>query len=95
MAIKIKKKNRGLLHKNLGVPEGEKIPASKLKIKESDSPALKKRKQFAINAKKWKKGQQGLTIPKPEEFADVESYQEAMDAYITAVSTPELEPLHL
>lgn len=53
MAIKIKKSHKGLLHKNLGVPQGEKIPASKLKIKESDSTAVKKRKVFAQNAKKW------------------------------------------
>lgn len=51
--IHIKKSHRGLLHKNLGVKKGEKIPASKLKIKSTDSPAVKKRKQFAINAKKW------------------------------------------
>ena len=53
MAIKIKKSHKGLLHKNLGVPQDEKIPASKLKIKESDSSAVKKRKVFAQNAKKW------------------------------------------
>lgn len=53
MAIHIKKSHRGLLHKNLGVAKGKKIPASKLAIHKGDSPALKKRKQFAINAKKW------------------------------------------
>ena len=54
MAIKIKKANRGLLHKNLGVPKGKKIPAGKLAVKSTDSPAIKKRKVFAQNAKKWK-----------------------------------------
>lgn len=58
--IHIKKENRGLLHENLGVPKGEKIPASKLKIKSTDSPAVKKRKQFAINAKKFKHKEGGF-----------------------------------
>lgn len=61
--IHIKKSHKGLLHKNLGVPQGEKIPASKLSIKATDSPAVKKRKQFAINAKSWNKGQMGTQIP--------------------------------
>jgi len=56
MAIKIKPQNKGKLHKQLGVPKGQKIPASKLAIKPGDSPAVKKEKQFAINAKKFKKG---------------------------------------
>jgi hypothetical protein len=44
----------GALHRQMGVKEGAKIPASKLAIKRGDSPLTKKRKQFAINAKKWK-----------------------------------------
>lgn len=52
--IHIKKSKKGSLHTSLGVKKGNKIPASKLKIKSTDSPALKKKKQFAINAKKWK-----------------------------------------
>ena len=52
--IHIKKSKKGSLHTALGVKQGEKIPASKLKIKSTDSPALKKKKQFAINAKKFK-----------------------------------------
>lgn len=44
---------KGALHKDLGVKPGKKIPASKLAIKSTDSPLEKKRKQFAINAKKW------------------------------------------
>jgi len=47
MAIKIKKSHRGLLHKNLGVAKGKKIPASKLSVKKGDSVAVKKRKIFA------------------------------------------------
>jgi len=50
MVIRVKK---GALHAELGVKQGEKIPVSKLAIKPGDSPLLRKRKQFAINAKKW------------------------------------------
>lgn len=52
MAMKLKLK-KGALHKDLGVKKGKKIPASKLKIKKGDSALERKRKQFAINAKKW------------------------------------------
>lgn len=40
-------KKPGALHKALHVPEGKKIPASKLAVKESDSPTMKKRKTLA------------------------------------------------
>jgi hypothetical protein len=46
---------KGALHKDLGIKQGEKIPKKVLKIKETDSPLEKKRKQFAINAAKWRK----------------------------------------
>lgn len=46
---------KGALHKELGVKKDAKIPASKLKIKKGMSTLEKKRIQFAINAKKWKK----------------------------------------
>lgn len=46
---------KGALHKQLGVKQGAKIPASKLKIKSTDSPLVKKRKRFALNARKWGK----------------------------------------
>lgn len=55
MAMKLKLK-KGALHKQLGVPKDKKIPSSKLAIKKGDSALTKKRKQFALNAKKWKKG---------------------------------------
>ena len=55
--IHIKPSHRGLLHKNLGVPAGEKIPEAKLeKAKEHASPAEKKRIVFAEDAKKWHHG---------------------------------------
>jgi hypothetical protein len=51
--IHIQKSKQGSLHSALGVPQGKPIPASKESIKPGDSPALRKKKQFAINAKKW------------------------------------------
>jgi len=53
--IYIKPSKRGSLRKATGTPKGKKIPASKLKIKPGDSKAMRKKKQFAINARKWKK----------------------------------------
>ncbi len=54
--IHIKPENKGLLHKELGVPEGKKIPEAKLeKAKHSSSAAERKRATFAENAKHWKK----------------------------------------
>ena len=52
LTITVKK---GALHKDLGVPAGDKIPDKKLAIDTNDSPKEKARKQFAINAAKWKK----------------------------------------
>lgn len=54
--IKIKPSHKGLLHKNLGVAAGKKIPASKVeKATHSKDPAVKKRAVFAKNARKWGK----------------------------------------
>ena len=48
-------KKPGQLHKDLGVPEGEKIPADKLEEAEhSDSKKVRERAQFAENMKKIK-----------------------------------------
>ncbi len=47
---KIKPSHKGLLHKNLGVPLGEKIPISRLEVaKNSKDPAVRKRATFAVN----------------------------------------------
>ena len=54
--IHIKPSKKGSLRKATGTKKGHKIPASKLKVKSNDSPAMKKKKQFALNAKKWSKG---------------------------------------
>jgi hypothetical protein len=56
MAIHIKASKVGSLHTLLGVKQGSKIPASKEAIKPGDSPAMKKKKQFALNARKWNHG---------------------------------------
>lgn len=57
MAIHIKPSHKGLLHKDLGVAQGKKIPAAKVAAaKKSSNPAVRKRATFAQNAKKWNKG---------------------------------------
>lgn len=58
--IYIKPSKRGTLHDALGIPRGQKIPASKLKDKPGDSPALKKKKLFARNARTWKHDDGGI-----------------------------------
>jgi hypothetical protein len=52
MHLKLKK---GALHKALGVKQGDKIPAKDLTVKTTDSPLMRKRKQFALNAARWSK----------------------------------------
>lgn len=50
--INIKASHKGRLHKALGVPEGQPIPAAKLQAaKNSKDPAIRKEATFAINAK--------------------------------------------
>ena len=53
--IYIKPSKRGSLRKATKTKKGSNIPASKLRIKKGDSKAVRKKKQFAINARKWKK----------------------------------------
>lgn len=43
----------GSLRKALGVKEGQKIPAKKLAVKESDTPLMKKRKNLAKTLKSF------------------------------------------
>lgn len=48
--------NKGALHRELDVPEGEKIPAKKLvKASHSDNPTLAKRANLAETLKKLHK----------------------------------------
>jgi hypothetical protein len=57
MAIHIKKSHEGLLHKNLGVKQGEPISYHQMiKAKKNAGPAEKKRIVFAENARHWNKG---------------------------------------
>lgn len=52
--INIKPSHEGLLHKSLGVKQGQKIPvAAEQKAANSSNPVLAKRAQFALNARKW------------------------------------------
>lgn len=52
---------KGALPEEMGVPEGDKIPAKKLdKAADSDDETLRKRAQFAINAKKWHHADGGI-----------------------------------
>lgn len=55
MAIVIKKANKGKLHKALGVAKGKKLTSAQLKTKPGDSPAVRKEKNFARNARTWNK----------------------------------------
>ena len=48
-------KHPGALHRDLGVPQGKKIPASKLdRALHSDNPTLRRRAQFAENMKRMR-----------------------------------------
>lgn len=50
----IKPSHKGRLHSALGVPQGEKIPASKLaKAAHSSNPHMRQMANFAKVAKKW------------------------------------------
>ena len=51
--IKIAPSQAGSLHRLLGVSQSAKIPANKLAIKSGDSAAVRKKKQFAKNARSW------------------------------------------
>ena len=54
MAIHIKPSHEGLLHKDLGIKKGKKIPLKEEEAEKAHgTPAEKKRATFAINARKW------------------------------------------
>lgn len=56
MWIKKATKNKGALHKSLGVPEGKKIPDKKIKkAEQSKNPTLAKRARLAETLKKLRK----------------------------------------
>jgi hypothetical protein len=56
MKVQINPSHRGMLHADLGVPQGQKIPMAKLEsAKHSKSPAVRRRANFAMAAKGWKR----------------------------------------
>ena len=57
MAIKIKKSNAGKLRKSAKTRKGSKIPVAKLrKLKKSKNPKTRQRANFALNARKFRRG---------------------------------------
>jgi len=62
---------KGALHKELGISEDKTIPAKKLEhAANSDDETLRKRAQFAINAKKWHHAE-GDVIPHEEKMNEI------------------------
>lgn len=54
MSIHIKKSHRGLLHRDMGVPQGKKLTMGQMqRAAKNASPAEKKRIVFAENARSW------------------------------------------
>lgn len=54
MALHLKLK-KGALHRDLGIKKGKKIPLARERAAaHSKNPKLRKRAQFALNARKWK-----------------------------------------
>lgn len=65
----IKPSRKGLLHKKLGVPQGETIPEAKIeKAKQSSSPALRKEATFAENFGHKGGGKSRGTVPRGEHY---------------------------
>ena len=62
-SINIKPSKRGTLRAALGTPKGQNIPVDELADKPGDSKAMKKKKLFARNAKKWKHATGGHMYP--------------------------------
>lgn len=53
--IRIKPSQKGSLHRALGIPEGQKIPPSRIAAaKNSPDPAIRKKATFAQNAAGWR-----------------------------------------
>lgn len=77
--ISIDPAHKGLLHEELGIPAGEKIPAGKLseakaEAKASGNVAEEKRIVFAQNAKKWTKSASMVKQAWDSDFTDGEYY---------------------
>ena len=79
--------NKGLLHKKLGVPEGEKIPESKLKAAEkSGDPKLEHEARFAENVKGLHKKAYDELVEKIADSLKEALSPELMGRYISAGS---------
>lgn len=93
--IYIKPSKRGSLRKALGVKEGENIPASKLKIKSTDSLTMKKKKQFALNSRKW--AENGVLLTEDYDFSDptfqypIENVNTMGQDFITSVGNDSID----
>lgn len=92
----IKPSHRGLLHEQLGIPEGEKIPTEKLEhiLATSDDPKLRKRVQFALNARKWKhakKAEETFKMPMSEAISEHKKLVEVLKSNDRKKELEELE----
>lgn len=90
--IYIKPSKRGSLRKATGTKKGNKIPASKLKVKSGDSKAMKKKKIFAQNVRKWKHpdgGEVRTNIPRPHTRLSI--YPELVNAGVVNPDSLSLE----
>ena len=45
---------KGALHHDLGINRDKTIPVQDLEVNDANPPLLKKRKQFALNARAWR-----------------------------------------
>ena len=55
--VRIKKSNKGKLRKSAGAKKGKKIPVKELRrMKKSKNAKTRKRANFALNARKWRRG---------------------------------------
>lgn len=74
-------KNKGALHRALGVPEGEKIPEKKMaKAAKSDSPLMRKRVALAKTLKSFNKADGGLIARSKMTESDRRFARARMDA---------------
>lgn len=56
MKVKIKKSRQGSLRRHTKTKKGKNIPVSTLRrLKKSKNPAIRKKANFALNARKWRK----------------------------------------
>jgi hypothetical protein len=87
MSIHIKPSHKGLLHKNLGVSQSKKLTlAQEKKAANSKDPAVRKRANFAINARKWHH-EEVEVIDEISKKVLKDYHGKAMDDYATSAKT--------